>query len=140
VAVLALHGGVSAEKRKTILVISYFLDRNIPALDRVTLRAVRTHLSLVNVGVTILTMFADLGEYRLGVALRALHLFVHAAKRIRRLVVIELRNGANRTPPCRGMAVLTGNRERTMRASRGHPLRRGNDQTGSGPAEKQQPA
>jgi len=139
VAVLALHGGVSAEKRKTILVISYFLDRNIPALDRVTLRAVRTHLSLVNVGMTILTMLADLGEYRLGMALRALHLFVHAAKRIRRLVVIELRNGANRTPPCRGMAVLTGNRERTMRASRGHPLRRGKAQTGSRPGEKHQP-
>jgi hypothetical protein len=89
---------------------------------------------------TILTMLADLGEYRPGMALRALHLFVHAAKRIPRLVVIELRNVANRTPPCRGMAVLTGNRERTMRTSRGHPLRRGKGHTGSGPAEKQQPA
>ena len=62
VAILALHCRVSAQERKTILVISYFLDRSIPALDRVTLRAVRTHLSLVNVGVTILTMLADLGE------------------------------------------------------------------------------
>jgi len=121
-------------------VISYFLDRNIPTLDRVTLRAVRTHLSLVDVSMTILTELADLGEYRLGVALCALHLFVHAAKRIRRLVMIELRNGANRTPPCRGMAVLTGNRERAMRASRGRPLRRGNGQTGSRPGEKHQPA
>jgi len=120
-------------------VIFYFLDRNIPALDRVTLRAVRTHLSLVNVSMTILTKLADLGEYRLGVALRALHLFVHAAKRIRRLVVIELRNGANRTPPCRGMAVLARNRERTMRASRGHTLWRGKGQTGSRPGEKHQP-
>jgi hypothetical protein len=140
VAIVALHCRVSTQERKTILVISYFLDRDIPALDGVTLRAVRTHLSLVNVGVTILTMLADLGEYRPGMALRALHLFVHAAKRIPRLVVIELRNVANRTPPCRGMAVLTGNRERTMRTSRGHPLRRGKGHTGSGPAEKQQPA
>jgi hypothetical protein len=53
------------------------------------------------------------------VALDALHLFVHAAQRIFRLVVIKLRHRADRTPARRRVAILAGNRQRPVRAPRG---------------------
>src|SRR5437016_9846932 len=80
VAVLALHGGVSAEKREAILVILNLLNGIVPTKNRVTLRAIRAHLALVNIGVAILTILPHIREYRLYVALRALHFLVHAAR------------------------------------------------------------
>ena len=79
VAIFALHCRVSTQQRKTILVIFYLLDRDIPALNGVALRAVCSHFSLVNVGVAILAILADVGKDGLAVALHALHFFVHAA-------------------------------------------------------------
>jgi hypothetical protein len=91
VAILALHCGVSPEKWEAILVFFNLLDGHIPSEDGVALRAIRTHLPPVNIGVTILTVLARVREYRLDVALGALHLLVHTAKWILSLVVIELR-------------------------------------------------
>lgn len=67
VAIVALHSGMRPEERKTILVIVDLFYGNLPALNGVTLRAVRSHFSLMNVGMTILTSFAHVGEHRLGV-------------------------------------------------------------------------
>ncbi len=78
-AVLALHGGVSAEKREAILVILNLLNGIVPTDNRVALRAVCTHFTLVNVGVAILTIPAHVCEYRFYVALRALNFLVHPA-------------------------------------------------------------
>jgi hypothetical protein len=109
VAIFALHRGVRAEQRKTILVILDLLYRNIPAQHGVALRAIRAHLPLVNVRVAFFTILAYIGEYRLDVALRALHFFVHAPQRITRLVVIEFGNRANGLPACGGVTVLARN-------------------------------
>jgi hypothetical protein len=65
VAILALHGGVGAEQGKTILVIVDLSCGDLPAQNGVTLRAVGSHFPLVNVGVTILASFSDVGENRL---------------------------------------------------------------------------
>ena len=78
-AILALHRGVSAEKREAILVILNLLNGIVPTKNGVTLRAIRAHLALVNIGVAILTILPHIREYRLYVALRALHFLVHAA-------------------------------------------------------------
>ena len=46
---------------------------------------------------------------------------VHAAQRIARLIMVELRNSANRFPAIRGVTILAGNGQaavRTMRAFR----------------------
>jgi hypothetical protein len=43
------------------------------------------------------------------VALGAAHRLVHAAQRVSRLIVIELRDRTDRPPPGRRVAVLTGN-------------------------------
>jgi hypothetical protein len=122
VAILALHGRVGAQEWKTILVIIDLLYGNLPALNSVTLRAVRSHFPLVNIGVTILAILADVGEYGLGVALRAWHLFMHTAERIPGLIVVEFRNCADRPPAQSRMAILTGYGERAVRITGGLPL------------------
>ena len=108
--VLALHRGVSAEKREAILVILDLLNGIVPTKNRVARSAVRAHFALVNIGVAILTIFANICEYRFYVALRALHLLMHAAQGVVRFVVIEFRNGTDGAPTRGGVAILAGNR------------------------------
>jgi len=90
VALFALNGGVRTEKREAILVILHLLDGNIPALYSVALLAIRAHLAAVNVSVAVRAILAHIREDRLGMAVDALHLFVHAPQRVAGLVVIEL--------------------------------------------------
>src|SRR3982074_2447447 len=100
VTVLALHRGVSAEKRKAILVILNLLNGIVPTKNGVAPRAVRAHFPLVNIGVAILTILAHICEDRFYVALRALNFLVHAAQRIARFIVVEFRDGTDGTPAC----------------------------------------
>jgi hypothetical protein len=75
----------------------------------------------VDVGVAILTALSDIGEYRPDVTSGAGDGGVHAAQRIFRLVMIEFRNGADRLPCIRRVAVLAGDLQIsvwTVRASR----------------------
>ena len=116
-AILALHRGVSAEKREAILVILNLLNGIVPTKNGVTLRAIRAHLALVNIGVAILTILPHIREYRFYVALYALHSLVHAAQRIVRFVVIEFGDRANGAPARSGVAVLARNRERSVRTT-----------------------
>jgi len=122
VAVLALHRGVRAEQRKTILVVLYPLDGNIPAPHGVALRAIRAHLPLVNVRVALFAILAHIGEHRLEMALRALNFLVHLAQRIAGFVVIEFRNRTDRAPARSGVAILARNGERSVRTTGSHPL------------------
>ena len=98
VALIALNGRVRAEKREAVLVILHLLNGDIPAFNGVTLRAIGTHLAAMNIGVAIGAIFADIAEYRLAMALRAFHVFVHSAERVAGFVVVELGNSANGTP------------------------------------------
>lgn len=77
--VFALQGCVRSQKREAVLVILDLLHGDIPALNGVTLRAIRAHLSLVHVRVAILTVLTYVCENGLHVALRALHFFMHTA-------------------------------------------------------------
>ena len=120
--------------------VFHLLHGNIPTLDRVALRAIRTHLPLVNIGVAILAILADIGEYRFEMALRTIHLLVHAAEGILGLVVVELWNRTDGTPTRSRMAVFTGNRERPVRTSCRVPLSSGNGCRGWPPRKKKQPA
>jgi hypothetical protein len=96
------------KKRKTILVIIDLLYGNLPALHGVALRTIRPHFPLVNIGVAVLASLSDISKYRLGMALRARHLFMHSAERILGLIVVEFRNRADRLPACSGVAILAG--------------------------------
>ena len=78
--------------------ILHALRGDVPALHGVALRAIGTHLAAVNVRVAIGAIFSNVGEDRFGVALHALHFFVHAAQRIVRAVVIKFEIGSDGTP------------------------------------------
>ena len=139
-AIFTPHGRVRAQQRKPILVIFHLLDGDVPALNGVALRAVRAHFSLMDVGVAVLAILADVCEYRLDMTLHALHFFVHSSKWILGFIVIELRYGADGAPARGVVAVLTGNRKRSVRTSSSLTLRgmclRGSWQ----PGKKQEPA
>ncbi len=125
VTLLARDSRVRAEKGKAVLVILNLLRGNLPTEYGVTLCAVRAHFAAVNIGVTILAVFPDVREHGFDMTLRALHFFVHAAKKVFRFVVIEFRDGANRAPPRGGMAILARYGQRSMRAARALLLRLG---------------
>jgi hypothetical protein len=114
----AIHRSVRTKQREAVLVILHLLRGNIPALNRVTLCAVRSKLAAMNVSVAIRTILAHVGENWLDVAKSAGHLFVHAAEGVFRFVVIEFRNGADGPPTGGSMTVLARNGERAMRVAR----------------------
>jgi hypothetical protein len=97
-AFVALNGRVRAEQWEAILVIAHLLHRDLPTADGMALRAIRTHLAAMNVCMTIGAAFADIGEDGLRVALYAFHFFVHAAKRVLGLVMVELGDRADGAP------------------------------------------
>lgn len=139
VTIVALHGCVGSQQWKAVLVILHLLDGNIPSLHRMTLRAIRAHLSLVHIGVTVLAVLAHIRENGFHMALRALHFFVHTAQGILGLVVIELKNRTDGLPPSGRMAVLTRNREPSVRASSGAALTLRQVSTASWPRKQQCP-
>ena len=118
VTLIAVKRGVRTNQREAVQVLIDLLHRNIPSSDVVALLAIGTHLALVNVGVAVGALLADVGENRLGVTLNATHTFVHAAQRIFGGVVIEFRNCADRFPSAERVTVLARNVETSVRAAR----------------------
>jgi hypothetical protein len=90
--------------------------------------------------VTILAVFAHVGEHGLDVALRALHFFVHAAQRILGFVVVELRNSADGAPTRGSVAVFARNIQGAMRTSSGLPLGQSCRRSCRLPSKEQEPA
>jgi hypothetical protein len=117
VTLLAFHHSVRTKQRKPVEVLLDRLNRDIPTEGCVAFGAVGPHLTAMNIRVAIRAILADVREHRLKVACRAVKFFVHAAKRITRGVVVEFRNGANRSPACACVTVLTRNRKGAMRTS-----------------------
>ena len=107
-----------ADEREAVQVLINLLHRNVPPPDRMALLAIGAHLPLVNVGVAICALRPDIGEDRLGMALRAADAFVHSAQRIFGCVVIEFRNGADWLPTAERVTVLARNAEASVRATR----------------------
>jgi hypothetical protein len=105
---LAFHGGVGADQRKKILVVSDLLPRCEPALHDVALGAIGAKLSQMDIGVAIGAILADVREDRFRVALRAGDSRVSAAQRVLSFVVIEIDFGSNRRPRGALMAFLAG--------------------------------
>ena len=119
VATITLQGGVPANQRKTIFVIPHRLNCHPPPLHVVAALAIRAHLAVVDIRVTIPAPRAGIGKNRLGVTLRARHVLVHAAQRVAGFGVIEFRNSAYRFPSKNGMAILARNIQVTVRTARG---------------------
>jgi len=72
------------------------------------LLAARPQLALVDVGMAILAALADIGKFRLYMTFSARNRCVHTPEWISGPVVIEFRDGADRLPAIRRVAVLAG--------------------------------
>ena len=105
---IAVDGRMSASQGKAVVVLLDLRHRHLPAQHRMALLAVGSQLPAVNVGVAVLAPLADVGEHRFDMALCTGHGLMHATQRILRLIVVEFRNGANRTPGRCRVAVLAG--------------------------------
>ncbi len=103
--------------------ILYLLNRNLPSANRVTLLAIRSQLAPVDIRVTVLAALANIGEHRLYVALRARDRCVHAAQRVLRLVVVELRDSPYGLPGICSVAVQAGHTEIPVRTASHGSLR-----------------
>ena len=117
---------MSADQRESVLVILDVFDCDLPALDGVALLAPGSHLAAVDVGMAVGALVSYVREDRLRMALGTGNVLVHAAQGITCLVVIEFGDGANRFPPYRRVAILTGNVQISVRTARlcGHLRRR----------------
>ena len=114
----AIHSGMRAHQWKTVFMPADGLNCNVPAFDGMARIAIRTELPAMNVGMAIRALLADIGEHQFDVALRALHLLVHALQRIVRLVVVKLWNTADGFPTERRVAVFARNvQSRAVRIS-----------------------
>lgn len=71
-ALFAVSQRVGADQWKTVLMIANGIERNLPPLHRVTLLTGRSHFAAMNVSVAIRALFADVGEYEIRVARRAI--------------------------------------------------------------------
>jgi len=111
---IAVHRGVCADQRKTILMFVDRLDQNLPAADAVAEVAFRAIFPPVNVGMTILAIAAQVSEYRVDVTFLACHAQVQAAQWITGFVVVEVRLRADRLPRRRRVTFLAGNLHRPM--------------------------
>lgn len=78
VARLAVQRGMSADQRKTVVMVLDRFQRDVPSIYRVTLFAARSHAGAMNVSVTVGALAPDIGEHRLDMTLRAHHVLVHA--------------------------------------------------------------
>lgn len=112
---IAVNRCVSADQRESILVLVDRMNRHLPAIHSVTQFALCSVLSAVDVGMTILAALAHVTKQRSCVALLAAHFRVHPTKGVASLVVIKLRNVADRLPSRRGVTLLAGERHRAMR-------------------------
>jgi len=121
-ALPTFHYSVRTKQRKAIEMLLNRLDRYLPAEDRVALGAVRAELSAVNVGVAIGAVLTNIGENWFGMASGAGYLFMHAAKRVPRGVVVEFGNGANGGPACVRVAIFAGSGEGAVRTPARLPL------------------
>lgn len=111
----AIHRGVGSQKRKPVLMLLDCPDGDVPSLHGMAVFTTRPKLATVQVGMAIGALCAHVLEDQFHVTRAAGHFLVHSAKRVTRLVVVELGETANRFPTRARVAALAGNFEGTVR-------------------------
>ena len=117
-----------AKQREAIGVLLRLRSLRFPTSYRVTLRAIGTELSAMDIRVAIRALHADIFKLEIRVAERARNFFVHSEQGVASRIVIEFRNAANWFPAGIRVAVFAGDRKKAVRISRralGARLRRG---------------
>lgn len=113
----AINGCVRSDQREAVFVSAYRLQGHVPPDHAVTLLAIRAELAAMNIGVAVRTLRAYVTEYRLGVALHAIDLRMHAPQGIAGRVVVEFRDRADRFPARLCVAIFARDGERAVRAA-----------------------
>jgi hypothetical protein len=117
--------GVSTEQREAILVILYCSRCHAPASDAVTVLALRTELTSVEIRVAISALLPGFGKNFRDVARITEDVLMHATKREPRFaVVIELYLSSQRRPARDCVAIVAGDREGAVRIARRLRVRR----------------
>ena len=76
---VAIYSRMRSSQRDAVIVLLHLLDRDLPSADGMTLFAIRSELTFVDVSVAILTTLSDVSENGLRVALDAGDSGVHSA-------------------------------------------------------------
>ena len=105
-----------ADQWKKVVVVADLSFGCEPALLHVALGTIRSELAQMNIRVAIVAILANIGEFRVRMALRARQVGVSPSKRELRLtIVIEPKAITDGTPASGGMATGARNRQPAMR-------------------------
>jgi hypothetical protein len=118
---LTISASMSAHQREPVLVSFYGLHGNIPASDRMTFFTFSTKLTAMYVRMAVGTPHPHLRKNKVCMTQAARSARMHSTEGEAGLVVVEIRVGPNRAPVDRGVAILTGYAEVTVRVT-GTPL------------------
>lgn len=115
---IALERGVSTNQRKAVLVILHGTDGDIPSLHCMAALATGTHLPAMDIGMAVGAAGPGIGKDRLGMTAHARHILVPADQGITGAIMVKLGHRPYRFPADRGVAVLAGNIQISMRTAR----------------------
>jgi len=124
VARIAVHHGMRANQRETILVLVDVMNRHLPSIGVVAQLAFGAVLAAMQIGVTVLAFVGSIGEFQIRVAVAARHGRMASAQRETRLRMIELDPILDHLPIRSCVAVDAGHIELAMRALCGSAGRR----------------
>ncbi len=119
VARVAIDCRMSPQQGEAVLVLLHGLERNTPAPNCVALLALAAKLLEMQVRMTIGAFCAYIAEDQLYMTLPAIHRDVQPSKWKPCFVMGEIRNGPNGPPTGGGVAILAGNCQKAVWASRG---------------------
>ena len=106
---IAIHGRMSADQGKTVLMFVDVVNRNLPAVGIVAECALSSVLSPMQIRVTVLTLHRRVAENESLMAIGALHFRVPSAQRELGVRMVELQLGAKRFPALGRMTLLALN-------------------------------
>jgi hypothetical protein len=116
VARITVCNRVGADERKTVLVLVDGMNGNLPPIHPVVKVALRPVFPPMKISVAILATAPHVGKNRIDVTFLARHFRVQAAQRVPGLAVIKVRFAADRSPGRGGVALLTSDFQRSVRA------------------------
>lgn len=109
---VARKGHVGADEREAIPMVLDGARVFAPSRYRMATFTLRAELAFVQICMAVRAARANIGKDFRDMARITRHVLVHAAKlKVSCRVVIKLEPGTQRRPTCRGVAVLTGDRE-----------------------------
>lgn len=118
VAAVALQQCMRSHQRKAVEVLLHGLHPDPPALYRVAIFATGAELAPMDIRVAVRALRARVPEHQVGMALPAGDPFMHPAQGKLGLVVIKLRDIADRLPGCEAVTILARQIQITVGAAR----------------------